>query len=203
MKKLLLLAMILLLTGCQTFTGNEYMADGNPLGNHYLPWPERQRQLYNLNNWSANGSISARNQIKGGWNASFNWQQQARNYRLALFGPLGMGHIQINGTPYQVTLQTPRQTFTARSPEALLQQQLGWRLPASDLAYWLRGLPAPHSHERHAVDMNNHIVHLTQDGWNIIYLRYISVNGIDIPDRILMTNPPWVAHIVVQQWRLN
>lgn len=203
MKKLLLLAVMLLLTGCQSFTTNEYMADGKPLGNHYLPWPQRQKQLQALTAWTTNGSIAAHNQIRGGWNASFNWQQQAHSYNVALFGPLGMNHVQINGTPGQVTLITSKQTLTASNPEALLQQETGWQLPVSNLPYWLRGLPAPYSRDKHAVDMNNHIVHLNQDGWNVYYLRYISVNGVDIPDRILLTNPPWVVHIVMHQWRFG
>lgn len=203
MKKLLLLALTLLLTGCQTFTPSGYMADGKPLGNHYMPWPQRQKQLRALTNWTAGGSIAARNQIKGGWNASFNWQQQRDNYDIALFGPLGTNHVQVTGAPNQITLKTSQRTYTANSPEALLQQQLGWQLPVSKLAYWLRGLPAPGSRERHAVDMNNHIVHLNQDGWNVYILRYVSVNGVDIPDRILLTNPPWVAHITIHQWQFN
>lgn len=203
MKKLLLLALALLLTGCQTFSSNGYMADGKPLGNHYLPWPQRQKQLRTLSTWTASGSISARNQIKGGWNASFNWQQHANDYDLSLFGPLGTNHVDISGTPNHVILKTSRQTFTAISPETLLQQQLGWQLPVSKLAYWLRGLPAPGSRERHSVDMNNHIVHMDQDGWNIYILRYISVNGVDIPDRVLLSNPTWVAHIIIHQWQFN
>ncbi len=205
MKKLLLLALMLLLTGCQTLSTRGYMADGKPLGNHYLPWRQRLKQLNSLSAWNASGSIAARNQIKGGWSASFNWQQQNRtNYILALFGPLGTNHIEIDGKPNNITLKTSRQTYIANNPETLLQQQVGWRLPVSNLPYWLRGLPAPYSHATHySHDMNNHMVYLAQDGWEVRYLRYVSVNGIDVPDRILLTNPPWVAHIVIHQWQLN
>jgi len=203
MKKLLLLALMVLLSGCSTFSSNNYMADGKPLGNHYLTWPQRQQQLQSLSKWAVAGSLAVRHQVKGGWNASFNWQQIGQNYDLSLFGPLGMNHVQITGSPSLVTLKTNQQTLTANSPEALLQQQLGWQLPVSDLRYWLRGLPAPYSKSRRSLDLNNHMVHLVQDGWNVIYLRYISVNGVDVPDRILMNNPQWNAHLVVRQWDLN
>lgn len=204
-KLLLLLGLTLFLTGCQTLpTQPSYLVDGKPIGNHYMTWPAREKQLYGLTAWTASGSLAARNQIKGGWSASFHWEQeQPRTYELALFGPLGMNPIQIQGTPTQVTLKTSKQTLTAENPEVLMQHALGWQLPVSNLTYWLRGLPVPRVPEGHAVDMNNHIVHLKQEGWNVQYLRYVSIHGVDLPDRILLINPPWIAHIVIQHWQLN
>jgi outer membrane lipoprotein LolB len=208
MKKILLLLSSLIaltLGGCaSTFHNNpEKFTDyGMPLGTHALQWQDRQHQLMTIRSWSARGNVAARSNKKG-WNASFNWHQTNGNYALELFGPLGMNRMQLTGQPGQVTLKTSRGVTSAASPEALLQQQLGWQLPVSDLRFWLRGLPAPYSREKHSFDLNHHLAHLYQDGWRIVYLRYVSVNGVDLPNRLLLTNANWTVHIVITHWNLH
>jgi outer membrane lipoprotein LolB len=205
MKRLLLLLIPVFLTACTTFNTEtpSSVVDGNkPLGTHSMPWPKRQAQLMALQNWSAQGNAAAHTDTKG-WNASYHWQQNDNNYSLVMFGPLGMDRIQISGTPGQSTLTTSAQkTFTANSPETLLLEQTGWSLPVSDLYYWLRGLPDPHGRFKRSFDLNNHIVHLYQNGWEIRYLRYISVNNIDLPHRIVLSNDQWQVRLVITQWQL-
>lgn len=201
MKKLIFIIFIGILTGCSTLGPQSSGNNGanNSLGIHYLPRPARQNQLSNLQNRSARGSIAIHTEQKG-WNASFNWQQQNGHYVITLFGPLGTNRVQLTGDPLQVTLQTANRLVSAPTPESLIQQQLGWNLPISNLYYWLRGLPAPHARSRQSYDINNHLVHLTQQGWNIIYLRYSGVNGIDLPNRLLLNNPALQIRIVISQW---
>jgi len=202
MKKLALLILPLALTGCATTavnSGATFSENGNSLGTHYLARPARQAQLSAIRQWSARGNIAIHTEQKG-WNASFNWQQQGENYNLVLFGPLGTNRVQLIGSPQQVTLQSATRTVTSTSAETLLQQQLGWSVPVSNLYYWLRGMPAPGSRARQSYDLNNHIVQLTQDGWHIIYLRYISVNGVDVPNRLLLSNPRLQVRVLITQW---
>jgi outer membrane lipoprotein LolB len=205
MKQFALLFIALLLTACTTFnaeTSSGLIDDGKQLGTHRIPWPQRQAQLSALQNWSAQGSAAAHANNKG-WNAYYHWQQNNANYSLIMFGPLGMDRMQITGSPGQATLITPAQkTFTASNPETLLLQQTGWSLPVSDLYYWLRGLPDPHSRFKRSFDLSNHLANLYQDGWEIRYLRYVSVNNIDLPDRILLSNNQWQVRLVISQWQL-
>lgn len=177
---------------------------GKPLGNHFLTWPERQTQLTSLQSWHTQGSIAIHS-VNKGWNASFNWQQQdAQNYNLALFGPLGINRTVLSGSPQGVVLQTAKGAVSANSAETLLQQQIGWYLPVSNLYYWIRGLPSPHAKTQHySYDMNRHLAQLTQDGWHIIYLRYLSIDGIDLPDRMLISNPSMQVRIVISRWEIN
>jgi outer membrane lipoprotein LolB len=203
MKKLLVALMLMLLSGCASTTpASHFTENGRPLGTHNMPWSKRQAQLASIDNWTAQGNIAAHSDQKG-WNASFNWHQEANKYTLALFGPLGVDRTELTGSPGQVTLTSGSRTITASSPEILLQQQTGWNLPVSDLYYWLRGLPAPKGHYARSFDMNNHIVHLRQDGWDIRYLRYLSINGVDLPDRLLLINSTFQVRIVITQWHIN
>lgn len=195
-----------LLSACSTFGPNasssSQLVDGSPLGNHFMTRKQHQAQVALIRDWTVQGSIAARSDQKG-WNASYNWQQQNDNYTLVLFGPFGIDRTQLSGNPGKVTLTTAaQQQFTANSPEALIQQQLGWSLPVTNLYYWLRGLPAPHMLSRQSYDINNHVVDLYQQGWHITYLRYIAVNGIDLPDRILLTNAQWQVRLVITKWQV-
>jgi outer membrane lipoprotein LolB len=206
MRYLLLTTLLLLaLTGCTStlMPQNTIVEGGITLGNHYLTKPERQAQLNAIRNWTAGGSIAAHNDTQG-LNAYYHWQQKGDHYELVMFGPLGVGHTQLSGEPGRVTLTTPsQQTYTAANAETLLLERTGWHLPVSDLYYWLRGLPLPHARFRGYFDPNNHLVNMYQDGWRLMYLRYVSVNGIDLPGRILLTNRDWRVQIVITQWQLN
>lgn len=202
MRNLLALAFVLILTGCASINPQSMHDNGAPVGNHHMPWPQRQAQLTALKQWSAEGSIGAHS-AKNGLNASFSWQQQADNYTIQLFGPLGINRTQLAGNKQQVTLQTSKETFTASNPELLLRQRTGWRLPVSNLYYWLRGLPAPNARYTKSFDANNHLAQLNQAGWNVQYLSYSSVNNVDLPDRILLTNPQWRVRLVIRNWQLQ
>lgn len=204
MKNLIFLLLVIFsLAGCSATTqqtsSNSFRDFGKPLGNHFLPKKQRQEQLVALQNWTVRGNIAMHTEQKG-WNASFNWQQQGANYYLTIFGPFGSSAARLTGNPQQVTLQTSNQTFTANSAEVLLQQQLGWSMPISNLYYWLRGMAAPNIKSRQAFDLNNHLVQLYQQDWHIIYLRYIVVNGIDVPNRILISNPHLQARVILTEW---
>jgi outer membrane lipoprotein LolB len=193
MKNLLTLILLFTLTGCASLTLQP---------THTTPWPQRQTQLTALKQWSAEGSIGARSS-KQGLNASFAWQQQTNDYTIQLFGPLGIHRTQLAGNKQQVTLQTSDQTYSARNPEILLQQRTGWRLPVSNLYYWLRGLPAPNTRYIKTLDEQHHIVQLKQAGWDVQYLGYTPVKHLDLPERILLTNPQWQVRLVIHNWQLN
>lgn len=201
-KLTILLLFFSLLYGCASLNKapTEY---GMPLTTHHLPWKDRYQQLSALQNWTAQGNAAAHSDTKG-WNASYNWQQTGDQYTLQLFGPLGFNRIILDGSPSQATLRTMQASYSAANATALLQQQTGWQLPVSDLSYWLKGLPAPHdTHFKRSLDINNHLVNLYQHGWQVTYLRYVSVNGTDLPDRILLRNPQWQVHVVITHWQLG
>ncbi|MCP6330038.1 lipoprotein insertase outer membrane protein LolB, partial [Klebsiella pneumoniae] len=85
----------------------------------------------------------------------------------------------------QVELEVANQgRYQAESPEALLEEQLGWRLPVSHLLWWVRGLPAPASRSVVTLDGNSHLSRLEQDGWQVQYLSYVEQNGYSLPERI-------------------
>jgi outer membrane lipoprotein LolB len=70
--------------------------------------------------------------------ASLDWQQNYQQYQIRIFGPLGLGAVELNGDSQGVALTDNKgQLHQAASVEALSQQILGYPLPINDLVFWL------------------------------------------------------------------
>lgn len=189
------LCLLLLLSACTTLTPP-------PAQNQPLAWKQRLNQLQRISHWTLQGAAGIRTP-EDAWSASLFWQQAPESYALHLFGPLGVNRIQLAGTAHQVTLITPSQpAVTAKDPETLLQQQLGWQLPVSHLKYWIRGIPAPGKPAKYIWDNFHHIVQLHQDHWEITYTEYGNINGIDLPTKITLCNAKIQVRLVIRQWQL-
>lgn len=197
MRTILILINLLLLAGCATTP----MSDA-PI-NKNMSWTARQTELNRLQNWHAQGAVAVRYNGHA-QTANVDLIQTGANYHMELYGPLGAGRVRLEGQPGKVILKASTGAIThAKTPEALLQKQLGWSLPINNFYYWLRGLPAPKLPNHIVFDHYNHIAVLQQQGWSIHYLRYSGINGIDLPTKIIMKNESLQATIVVSQWQFN
>lgn len=169
-------------------------------------WQERRQALEKLRDWTLNGRIALQTEQEA-WNASIFWQQRGEAFDIKLIGPLGHGTLSIEGDPSGVRLRTPEgKTLAARDAEALLYQQLGWRMPLSGLYYWVRGLPAPELPFSKQIDAEGRLSGLEQAGWRIAYSRYQhgGAPGLpdlpDLPGRIFLENSEISVRLVVQHW---
>lgn len=197
MQRIILSLAFLLLSACATLPAPEA-----PL-NQQLSWSQRQAQLQPLQQWQLQGLVGIRYQNTA-QSANVNLKQNGNNYHLEIYGPLGADRVILDGQPGSVTLKTSDgQIIHAASPEALLQQRLGWSLPVTNLYYWLRGLPAPQLAAQPTFDRYNHLTSLQQQGWTINYLRYAGINGVDLPTKIQLKNKNLQATIIISQWQPN
>jgi outer membrane lipoprotein LolB len=196
-KTYLLILLCALLTSCATQTARE--APQNQL----VGWEARAKTLSSITSWDISGMIAIRN-TKDNVSASMQWQQAKNHYSLNLFGPMGSNAFKLTGSPKQVSLQNPRgQVFYAATPEQLLAQQTGWKLPVSNLYYWIRGLPVPGIPAQKHLDAYNHLTQLDQQGWQIQYLRYTSAHNIDLPTKIFMHSADLSVKLIISQWQVN
>ena len=83
----------------------------------------------------------------------------------------------------------------------MVESQLGWQLPVSHLLYWVRGLPAPDSRSRIALDPNGRLASLQQDGWDVQYLGYTEEDGYTLPNRIKLAGRDLKITLVVKDWQ--
>ncbi len=191
-----LLILTLLLSACAT------VKPPKPPSNEALPWPQRETQLSAISHWTLKGKMGVRLPHHSG-SADVVWQQTGQDYTLNLFGPLGLGRVVIEGDPYGVTLKrSSKDIHRAKTPEALLKEQVGWDVPVSNLYYWVRGLPVPQVPAKTQFDYANHLTQLEQAGWTIHYQRYTDVKGIDLPNKLLLSKKSIRIKIIIRQWFL-
>lgn len=166
--------------------------------------PEPVQALSNLENWDLSALIAIRNLSKSNADsANLNWQQTRKNFMISLFGPMGTNAVKLYGYPGKVTLQkSDGKRLTASTPEAILAKETGWRLPVSNLYYWVRALPVPDMASKKSLDQNNHLQVLLQDGWRIQYLDYTKMNGIDLPRKIFLNNSDLSIKIIISKWQI-
>lgn len=192
-----------LLTGCATVIQQ-------PENLHSTSNPKvRNQNLADLHNFEAIGKMGFSDGKQGG-NASIVWEQNQRSqsYQIRLYGPLGSGAIQIKGqgghTGHVSLTRTDGKIITAKTPEALVHAELGWLIPVSGLCYWLRGLPAPGTApSKMLLDTSNRLWQINQQGWIIHYQAYKSIDGHDVPYKLLLKNGPIRLKFIFDRWKLN
>ena len=197
LKKLIPLLSSLIIAGCAVAP-----AAKAPL-NQRLSLETRTNQAINLRSWKIDGLVSIVTSDQE-LSANLRWQQHLQeNYQINLFGPLNMGAVSITGNASSVVLKANNNVYQAKSAEGLLLQYMGWTLPIDNLYYWVRGIAAPNSFSVVQTDHFNHLVMLKQNGWEIDYLRYTSVNNIDLPSKLSLKNQYMIAKLIISRWSLE
>lgn len=169
---------------------------------------EHQRQLQAINQWQINGKLGVRTADDSG-SASLKWAQQNSDYQINISGPLGQKRMIITGTANMVRLeQTGEIVQEARTPEALIKKQLGWTLPVTQLAYWVRGVPAPNGRITH-LEQNGAglLAQLQQGEWLITYSKYTDqpFNGktFALPGKVTAEYKDVRLILAIRQWQLG
>ena len=189
---------VLLLPGCALFR-NPRPSD-RPGASRNGPEPPRDV----VERWRAIGKIALRVGEER-LSASLDWRQIRERFRLRLSGPFGSGGLQVEGRPGRVELTTASgERSTARTPEALLMQQIGWDLPASSLRYWITGRAHPGAAARYwTLDEAGRLESLVQHGWRIEY-RYPKAGPADsLPERITLRGERLTGRVLVRSWRIG
>lgn len=163
-------------------------------------WQRQQQDLAALDTWTVAGKVGLRTP-EDSRSANLDWSQAPDHYRMLISGPFGAGRSVLEGRQGSVSLTTGDGRFEASSPEALMQQQLGWSLPISALDYWVRGLPAPNRPHAQTDDELGFPKTLRQDGWNIAYRDWTYAGSLWLPSRLIMTYDDIRAVMVVNQWQ--
>jgi outer membrane lipoprotein LolB len=169
---------------------------------------EHQRQLQAISDWQLSGKLGIRTADDSG-SASVKWVQQLANYQINLSGPLGQKSMIITGTPEKVRLeQSGEPAQEAKTAEALIKKSAGWTLPVAQLAYWVRGVPAPKLRITHLHQNESGLIaQLIQGGWRISYSNYRdhTLNGVilPLPGKITAEFEDVRLILVIRTWHLG
>lgn len=194
---LLIISLFILLAGCAGQKPQEALhGQGDP-----AQWQAHKSQIAQLDGWQISGKVGIRSAQESG-SATLFWLQRQSYSDIRLSGPLGQGASRLTGRPGAIVLDIANQgRFEAASPEALLEERLGWRLPVSNLLWWIRGLPEPDRRSQVTLDADSRLARLQQDGWQVDYLGYTEHDGYALPARIKLQGHDLTVTLVIKEWR--
>jgi outer membrane lipoprotein LolB len=197
LRSLLWLAGLLLLAGCAGIGPREDLGGQGEAAS----WRSHKAQVTAIDGWQISGKVGIRAPQDSGSGTLF-WLQRQDYYDIRLSGPLGRGAARLTGREGDIQLEVANQgRYQAESPEALLEEQLGWRLPVSHLLWWVRGLPAPTSKSRVTLDADSHLSQLEQDGWRVEYANYRLQHGYWLPERLKLFGQNLDITLVIKEWQ--
>ena len=198
MKRLIFLLAVMSLTACTTTPPHVFVADPDK------KWEQRKTELSEINDWFLNGRVAIINGQES-WHLTMEWQRHDDKYILDLSGPFGAGHAQLTGTNDGVVLVDSDQNyFYADSPDRLLREVTGLRMPVKSLLYWMRGLPNWNiKKEKQQLDEFGRLALLQQDGWRVRFKRYIDVDKHELPQKIFIDGFDLKVKIFVDEWNLK
>lgn len=192
----LILAGIALLTlaGCAT---QAPVDDG---GRQAGQWERQQADVEAFDTWTLVGKAGLRTPQEN-TSANLDWNQHPHYFRMLISGPFGGGRSVLEGREGRFSLTTSDGRFEAETPEALMEEQLGWSLPVRAMPDWVRGLPGEHASYQLESDELGFPNHLQQDGWEIDYRDWEQVEGMWLPRRLVMNYGDLRITLVVNQWQ--
>jgi len=191
--RFLLLAAIVALAGCASLAPPPAPVDPDAQSRH-------QRKLEDISAFSLSGRMAVQTE-KRGFSGSLRWRHTEDGDHFALYSPLGTQVADINANKDGVTLTTnDRKTYQADNAETLLQQTMGWSLPLTGLSDWIIGRPTSSAYEVISRDAQGRLVRLKQDGWDIEYPTYQTVDGTDLPGKVILRSPQLDLKLLVERW---
>ncbi len=152
---------------------------------------ENQQKLLAISEWRIEGALGINYHHKREM-ARFKWWQNQDSFLINVSGPLNLGAIKITGNNTQVTLTKSGRATKTTTIEQLMQLELGWSMPVSNIRYWILGLPKPGTKvEDKIVNLNNQLTEFTQDNWRVKFndFNLDHNNRLTIPNKIEIAAP--------------
>ncbi len=172
-------------------------------------WQTRESALLPIQHWELRGRLAVRTEERGG-QASLTWKRAAAQHSIRLNGPLGRGMVRVTQDETGAQLQDAEQrVFYADNAEDLLFRYTGWRLPLTNLNYWVRGVPVPNLPATRELDDAGRLKSLRQQGWEVQYQEYVRFEGHELPNRLTLTydqkraspeRPAMEVRLVIDRW---
>ena len=156
--------------------------------------------------WQVNGKLAIRTLSSSAAKPTaqalrFDWQQQAQDYKVTLFGPLGFGRVTVTQQNQRIYLSQDKNAIEADDIDQLFAQQTGWALPISYLRYWALGLPAPEQAFTFNKNSQAELIGFKQDGWQIHYPSITLAAPYLLPSKMVASNKHFKLVIAFKHWQ--
>jgi outer membrane lipoprotein LolB len=168
---------------------------------HQIPPP---LTVADITQWETVGRVGIRTQDDA-LSGNFSWRQGDNLLDLSIIGPFGQGATSLRQTQTgEIELKYDNITVQGPSADQLLLHHFGWQFPVSQVAYWIRGLPAPSSSATVLPRFDSPLPQsIQQDGWIVEYKQFSDVRGLQLPSKLEASNPPYRVNLIINQWTIQ
>ncbi len=186
------LTMALVVSGCA-------VRDTRPAG----AWlDERQAWFDRHPQWSVDGRVALSDGARGG-SLAFDWVADGPHHRVGLRTLTGGRQWRLEfGPGYAVLEGSEVERLVGIDPDPLVEYAVGWPVPVSLMADWVRGLPAPPD-ARVAFAADGTLDALQHQVWNLDFQRYqAGTDGILLPARLEAQSGQYRIRVVLRNWHV-
>jgi len=153
--------------------------------------------------WQIKGKLGVRSD-SGNGSLSVNWQQINDNYLIYTQAALGQGAATLEGDNTRLVISAVgKAPVTSFAPNQLVEDTFGWKIPITDLKYWVRGIPNPEQDNtatKAQYDEAGNLTQLNQYGWSLSFSRYQKVQDWALPGRIRATQGNTTLTLIIRDW---
>ena len=123
---------------------------------------------------------------------------------MRIIAPLGQGTYEILREPDKVSLtDADNRVYSAATPEQLASEVIGWRLPITNIEFWVRGLMAPGEAPSHfTLDDGGLVKDFAVDGWRVSVLEYQFIDDLAMPRKLFMSYGDTKIRVVINAWEI-
>ena len=189
---------LLLLASCQSLNNSTVINKSTKFDIANL-----ETNLHKLNKWTASGVIGISYNGKAD-SANYVYSQDGEEFSIKLYGPLGIGSVEIKGDDNKVIfIDNKGKKTQADSVESLMVQRLGWYVPVEGLSSWIKGIPVSDKDTNRQIDDNNLTQVLAEGGWEMHYQDYKMFDGkYPLPTKVKMTRDGLYLKIIIKSWQV-
>ncbi|HEY0664701.1 MAG TPA: lipoprotein insertase outer membrane protein LolB [Gallionella sp.] len=145
--------------------------------------------------FAMNGRVSISQ--RGEWHsAGLRWTHLAGSDEILLLAPLGQTAARVYRDNGNASLDSDGRHYQADDVETLMEQVLGWHLPLGGLHHWVLGMADAGRPAQIERDESGRIAVLSQDGWEVRYLRYADT----LPARLQLTHEDLRVLLLIDEW---
>jgi len=174
-----------------------------PVLNPTMYYAQYKKTLQALSTWSISGLVGVVMPKKTA-SANVRWSQKAKSYVILVSGPLGIGATKISGDDHGVVLLNAKgKKFQAKNAKTLMAQNLGWSVPVSGLAYWIKGVVSPLAPSHFSLNAFGVVKQIEQNGWVIKYSGYHYEGKWILPKKIILQQPGLRVTLIINQWQIT
>ena len=196
---LILFSVLSSLSGCSIFDTQ----DENTVTNHQN-WELTRLQIQEQTHWSLIGKIGVRTPEESLTAAINQWVQINDFFEIDLSSTFfGLGASKLLGNSQFLTLiEAGEDPVSSNQPNTLIETALGFPLPVTHLAYWIKGLPAPDQTFQIEFNQQGLPSTLKQHHWQLHFSKYHFEQGIPLPGKIKLERNNTRIILAIKKWTL-